>query len=229
MHWKALQGSGGVSQPQGCAPQGRSANTTCCKGAAREALGALLKRRTCLRNLIQQILGLWAEVKAFLEPTTKCVGRCCWCCTEGSAGGQVQEAAVHCPHLGPAPFAASQLPAAPQGFSSFPGQPQDAAAEQGLQRGCGTAPAAVPVWLSLAVSAWTGRTEVSPARWGPHPTQAQPCAATMRTCVPCSSQKWESNFINEYSKVSYTEQKFVFFFCEELYLFVLGRGWFLHF
>lgn len=68
-------------QPQGSALQGHSGNTNCCKGAAREALGALLKRRICLRNLIQQIPGLWAEVKAFLEPNTKvfCVGRCRWC------------------------------------------------------------------------------------------------------------------------------------------------------
>lgn len=63
----------------------------------------------------------------------------------------------------------------------------------------------------------------------PHTTQAEPCAVTMRTCISCSSQKWEPNFVNKHSKVSYTEQKLVFFFCEELYLFVLGREGFLHF
>lgn len=37
--------------------------------------GILLQRRRCLKNLIQQIGGLWAEVNAVLDPNTK-VGIC---------------------------------------------------------------------------------------------------------------------------------------------------------
>lgn len=209
MHWKALQGGGGVSQPQG-----HSANTTCCKGAAREALGAFLKRRICLRNLIWQIPGLRAKVKAFLESNTKgfCVGRWDWC--QGWGQSWWAGAGRHCLWFPPqpAPFAASQQD--PRGFPASPGSLRP----EGQSRGC-----AADTWCAGVASTWPGRTGASPARWEPHTTQGL-CAVTMKTSVPCSSQKWEPDFVNKHSKGSYTEQKLVFFFCEELYLFVLGRG-----
>lgn len=85
---------------------------------------------------------------------------------EGRAGGQVQEATGCCPHLGPAPSAASQLPAGPQGLSSFPWQPRPAGQSRDWRVAVPQTPV-VQVWPQPGLkdcSAWPGRTEASPAR-----------------------------------------------------------------
>lgn len=147
---------------RGLCSAGHSANTT---PAAREALGALLKRRICLSNLIQEIPGLWAEVKLSWNQTLRdyvwagAIGAE----SGGGAGGQVQEATV-------VPTSSSQLPAGPRGFSSLPWQPEDgwgrAGAREGLWYRQTDRWTAVRCGLSLAVSARTGRI----TEQGEHPT-----------------------------------------------------------
>lgn len=106
-----------------------------CKGAAREALGDLLKRRICLRNLIQQILGLWAEVKAFLEPTTTCVGSLVLR-VRAVLVGRSRKLLFIVPTLAKPHV---QLPSCQQDHRAFPASPGSlrlAGAGQGLGRGC---------------------------------------------------------------------------------------------
>lgn len=89
---------------------------------------------------------------------------------EGRAGGQVQEALFVLPTPAPPSL---QLPSCQQDHRAFPaspGSPRPAGTEQGWRGAVVQAPVVQvspqpgPRKSSLAVSAWTGRTEASPAR-----------------------------------------------------------------